>query len=88
MRASSLAESKGYISTSNETTLHYDVSTYKGHSGAALLLRGESVIGLHSGGFNDLPQEFSEASPSTSADAVRLDLPQIRDAVERAKATS
>jgi hypothetical protein len=85
VRASTLAQNKGYIVTTDDITIHYDVSTYKGHSGAALLLRGEAVVGLHSNGFNDLPQELSEASPSTSADAVRLDLPQLREAVERAK---
>ena len=40
-------------------TIHYNVGTFKGHSGPALLLRGQQVIGLHSEGFYDLPQEYS-----------------------------
>jgi hypothetical protein len=85
-RADGVSENRGYIVTSDATRLHYDVSTHKGHSGAALLLRGEAVIGLHSEGFNDLDQSHSETSPSTGADAVRLDLPCVREAVESAKA--
>jgi hypothetical protein len=77
------AQNTGSIITSNATTIHYDVGTYKGHSGAALLLHGQQVIGLHSEGFNDLPQEYSEHSPSTAADAARVDLPAIRAAVGR-----
>lgn len=85
-RADGVSENRGYIVTSDATRLHYDASTYKGHSGAALLLRGEAVIGLLSEGFNDLQQDQSEHSPSTGADAVRLDLLCVREAVERAKA--
>ena len=66
------------------TAIHYDVGTYKGDSGAALLLSGKRVIGLHSAGFNDLEQAQSESSPSTAADAVRLDLPEVRAAVQQA----
>jgi hypothetical protein len=80
-----IARDDGKIITSNETMLQYSISPYKGHSGAALLFRSGQVIGLHSGGFNDLEQQHSDISPSTSADAVRLDSPEIRDAVERAK---
>jgi hypothetical protein len=81
--ASNFAQDAGSIITSNTRTIHYNVGTFKGHSGAALLLRGKQVIGLHSEGFNDLPQEHSERTPSTAADAARLDLPAVRAAVER-----
>ena len=81
--ASNFAQDSGSIITSDATTIHYNVGTYKGHSGAALLLRGQQVIGLHSEGFNDLPQEYSEDSPSTAADAARLDLLAVRVAVGR-----
>jgi len=81
---SNFAHNNGYISTTSDTLLHYDISTYKGHSGAALLLRSEHLIGLHSEGFNDLANEHSETSPSTGGDAVRLDLPEIKSAVQRA----
>ena len=80
---STFAQDSGSIIASNATTIHYNVGTFKGHSGAALLLRGQQVIGLHSEGFNDLPQEYSEHSPSTAADAARLDLPAVRAAVGR-----
>ena len=80
------ARNNGYIITSTDSLIHYSISTYKGHSGAALLFRGGQVIGLHSEGFKDLDQEHSERSPSTSADAVRLDVPQIWSAVQAAKA--
>jgi hypothetical protein len=79
-----IARNNGYIVTSTDSLINYSVSTYKGHSGAALLFRGGQVIGLHSEGFNDLDQEHSERSPSTSADAVRLDVPQIWSAVQAA----
>ena len=73
----------------SDSLIHYSVSSYKGYSGAALLFRSGQVIGLHSEGFNDLEQEEqSEKSPSTSADAVRLDVPQIWDAVQAAKGVS
>jgi hypothetical protein len=81
-----IARNNGYIITSTDSLIHYCISTYKGHSGAALLFRGGQVIGLHSEGLNDLDQEHSERSPSTSADAVRLDVPQIWSAVQAAKA--
>jgi hypothetical protein len=71
----------GSIIHTTDTTIHYDVGTYKGDSGAALLLSGKRVIGLHSEGFNDVDQAHSETSPSTAADAVRLDLPEVRAAV-------
>jgi V8-like Glu-specific endopeptidase len=83
-----IARDNGTIITSSDTLLHYSVSSYKGYSGAALLFRSGQVIGLHSEGFNDLEQEQSEKSPSTSADAVRLDVPQIWDAVQAAKGVS
>lgn len=84
--AGQIARNNGYIITSTNSLINYCVSTYKGHSGAALLFRGGQVIGLHSEGFNDLDHEHSERSPSTSADAVRLDVPQIWSAVQAAKA--
>ena len=84
--AGQIARNNGYIVMSTNSLINYCVSTYKGHSGAALLFRGGQVIGLHSEGFNDLDQEHSERSPSTSADAVRLDVPQIWSAVQAAKA--
>ena len=80
---STFAQDSGSIIASNAKTIHYNVGTFKGHSGAALLLRGQQVIGLHSEGFNDLPQEYSERSPTTAADAARLDLPAVRAAVRR-----
>ena len=80
---STFAQDSGSIITSNAKTIHYNVGTFKGHSGAALLLRGQQVIGLHSEGFNDLPHEYSEHSPTTAADAARLDLPAVREAVGR-----
>lgn len=58
-----IARNNGYIITSTDSLIHYSISTYKGHSGAALLFRGGQVIGLHSEGFNDLNQEHSERSP-------------------------
>jgi Sec-independent protein translocase protein TatA len=78
---SKCAQRAGSIVHTTDTTIHYDVGTYKGDSGAALLLSGTRVIGLHSSGFNDLAQEHSESSPSTAADAVRLDHPKVRAAV-------
>ena len=83
--ANQIARDNGTIITSSDSLIQYSVSSYKGHSGAALLFRSGQVIGLHSEGFNDLEQEHSEKSPSTSADAVRLDVPQIWDAVLAAK---
>jgi hypothetical protein len=80
---SKCSQRAGSIIHTTDTTLHYDVGTYKGDSGAALLLSGKRVIGLHSAGFNDLEQEQSENSPSTAADAVRLDLAEVRAAVMR-----
>jgi hypothetical protein len=80
---SNFAQDAGSIITSNATTVHYNVGTFKGHSGAALLLHGKQLLGLHSEGFNDLPQELSEHSPSTAADAVRLDLAAVRESVGR-----
>ena len=86
--AANLAMDTGTINTSTPETLLYSVATMKGHSGAALLLRGDELIGLHSEGFNDLPDALSESSPSIRGIAVRLDLPAIWDAVERAKAVT
>lgn len=86
IQADRVAKDHGYIITTSDTLLQYDVSTYKGHSGAALLFRRGSVIGLHVGGFNDLDQGYSERSPSTTAEAVRMDLPRIWAAVKAAKA--
>ena len=84
--AHQIARDNGYIITSSDSVIQYSIaSPYKGHSGAALLFRSGQVIGLHSEGFNDLGQEHGEKSPSTSADAVRLDLPLIWSAVEAAK---
>jgi hypothetical protein len=83
-----IARNNGYIVTSTASLINCCVSTYKGHSGAALLFRGGQVIGLHSEGFNDLDQEHSERSPSTSADAVRLDVPHIWSAVRAAMAAA
>ena len=82
-----IARDNGTIITSNETLIHYSVSSYKGHSGAALLFRSGQLSGLHSEGFDDLQQD-SEMSPSTSADAVRLDAPLIWGAVQAAMAVS
>lgn len=81
-----IARNDGRIITSSKSLLHYSVD--KGHSGAALLFRGGQVIGLHSQGFNDLDDEHSERSPSTSADAVRLDVPEIWSAVQAASAAA
>jgi hypothetical protein len=83
--AHQIARDNGNIITINDSLIQYCVSSYKGHSGAALLIRSGQVIGLHSEGFNDLEQELSERSPSTSADAVRLDVPLIWGAVQAAK---
>jgi hypothetical protein len=80
-----VARDNGTIITSNASLIHYRVSSYKGHSGAALLFRSGQVIGLHSEGYNDPEQEHS--GPSTSADAVRLDLPELWAAVMVAKNT-
>ena len=83
-----LARDNGTIITTSDSVIKYSVSSYKGHSGAALLFRGGQVIGLHSEGYNDLEQEHSERSPSKSAGAVRLDNPQIWEAVQAAKVVS
>jgi len=80
-----VARDDGRIITSSDTMLQYSIAPYKRHSGAALLFRSGQVIGLHSGGFNDLEQEHSGIRPSTRADAVRLDMAEIRDVVEKAK---
>jgi hypothetical protein len=80
---SSFAQNAGRLIAPNATAIHYNVGTRKGHSGAALLLRGRQVIGLHSEGVSDLPRERSEHSQPTAADAVRLDTPAVRAAVGR-----
>lgn len=82
-----IARDNGTIITSNETLIQYSVSSYRGRSGAALLFRSGQLIGLHSEGFDDLQQD-SEMSPSTTADAVRLDAPLIWGAVQAAMAVS
>ena len=83
---SQIARDNGTIITSTDSVIQYSVSSHKGHSGAALLFRSGQVIGLHSGGFNNLEQERSEKSPSTSADAVRLDAQEVWEAVKAAQA--
>ena len=67
----SISQKWGSITSSTATMIHCSMSKFKGHSGAALLIHGQQVIGLHSSG------------PSTAADAVRLDLPEVRKAVTR-----
>lgn len=84
--ARQIASNNGSIITSTDSLIHCSVPSYKGHSGAALLFRSGQLIGLQSEGFNDLEQVHSETSPSTSADAVRLDVPQIWEAVQAASA--
>jgi len=79
---SNFAQDTGSIITSNASTVYYNVGTFKGHS-ALVLLHGKQLLGLQSEGFNDLPQELSERSPSTAADAVRLDLAAVRASVGR-----
>jgi hypothetical protein len=80
---SNFAQNAGRLIGPNATAIHYNVGTRKGHPGAALLLRGRQVIGLHSEGVNDLPRERSEHSQPTAADAVRLDMSAVRAAVGR-----
>lgn len=83
--AQDIARNDGNVITSNDRELQYSIATYKGHSGTALLFRSSGqLIGLHSEGFNDLDQVFSEGSPSTSALAVRLDVEEVKAAVEAA----
>lgn len=79
-----LGQSRGHIVAIDATTLHYDIASFRGHSGAALLIRGKDLIGLHCEAYNDLDPALSESSPSTHADAVRLDLQRVHDAVQQA----
>jgi hypothetical protein len=81
-----IARDNGYIVTSSDSMILYNVSSYNGHSGAALLFRSGQLIGLHSEVLNDLEQEYSEKGPSTTAEAVRLDAPEIWGAVQAAQA--
>ncbi len=83
--SSNFAQNCGRIVMSNAETIRYNVGgPGKGHSGAALLLlQSRQVIGLRSEGRNDNLEEYSERSPSNDADAVRLDLPAVREAVGR-----
>lgn len=80
-----IARDNGTIIASNDSELQYSVSAYKGHSDSALLFRNGQVIGLHSEGLDDLKRLLSESSRSTSANAVRLDVPLIWDAVRAAE---
>lgn len=82
------------ISTVHTKRLLYSAATSAGDSGGALLLRGTNLVGLHVEGVNDVidsprgkrfktPSEAS--SPSTSACALRLDIDEVRQAVEQAE---
>lgn len=77
-----LGQSHGRIVAVNSTTIHYDIATMGGHSGAALILKRNQVIGVHADGINDVDEQYSRMSPSTHGDAVRLDLEEIHDAVD------
>lgn len=77
-------EDLGYISTLHKKKIVYRIPTLKSYSDAALLMEGFDVVGIHTQGFNDLDQEYSERSPSGKGEATRLDLPEIRTAIERA----
>lgn len=81
---SHVCTSNGYIVDFSETHIFCDLRTFKGDSGASLLLHGSQLVGLHVSGFNDLPDSRSEDTPSTAAESVRLDLVAIRSAVSTA----
>ena len=83
--AAVFGQSHGRIVAVSNTMIHYDIATMGGHSGAALLLKGSRVIGMHVEGVNDVDDRLSEMSPSTHGDAVRLDLAPIHAAVESMK---
>ena len=78
---SNFAQGLGSVIASSPTKLLYNVGTFRGQVGVALLIRGKHVIGLHSEAF--VLRLESDASPSHAAEAVRLDLPAVRKAVER-----
>jgi hypothetical protein len=79
--ARAFAQNNGHITTVTQTKIVSSIATSKGDSGGALLLRGTQVVGIHSAGLNDLPEAYSESSPMTSAEAIRLDQQCVRDAV-------
>lgn len=70
-------QSRGSIVAIDATRLLYDIATMRGHSGAVLLIRGKDLIGFHCEG---LGQKYS----TRQADAVRLDLQCVHDAVQQA----
>ena len=79
--ARSFSQNNGHITTVTQRKIVSSIATSKGDSGGALLLRGTQVVGIHCEGLNDLPEAFSENSPMTSAEAIRLDQQCVRDAV-------
>lgn len=84
-QAAVFGQSMGNIVALDDTFIHYDIATIGGHSGAALLLRGNDVIGMHVSGVNDVDDSLSAQSPSTHGDALRLDLRAVHEAVALAR---
>jgi len=83
-----LGVTPGHITTvMDSASFYYAMVVYKGDSGAAVLLRGDNLIGLHAEGFNDLDDAHSESSVMTTGIAVRMDNPDIIAVVKRAKKT-
>ena len=92
------------IFTTHNDRVLYTAAAADGDSGGALVLRGKTLVGMHTEWLNDVPSDYdvtspsgkrgrprkriklSEASPSTTGTALRLDLPQVRDAVAAAHA--
>lgn len=71
----------GHVVSADQNFMHLSFGAHGGHSGAAVVMAGGSVIGVHVEGFNDLPDKFSATSPSTDAVAQRLDIESVRRAV-------
>lgn len=84
-KAALVAHETVYIVTSSENMLLYRVTSYERHSGAAIMFSSGQLIGLHSQPVNDGECDPSGLSYNTSGEAVRLDVPAIKEAVEGAK---
>ena len=85
------ARDNGYVSCSSDSLLHCRVPSYRGHAGGVLLFHDGRLLGLHTEswqsreGEGEGEEEHSlHSSYTTRADAVRLDTPQIKEAVAAA----
>lgn len=90
------------IFTTHSDIVLYTAATSGGDSGGALVLHGKTLVGMHTEGVNDVPEDIdllspsdepgrrhkriklSEASPSTTGAALRLDGPNVQAAISAA----